>query len=905
MSEPSVGFGSSPPRDPERIGPYRIVRMIGRGGMGDVFLAEDTRTGAAVALKILPRMLAFRPRRVKRFLAEARACSSVDHPAIARVHDSGEVDGVHFIALEYVEGASLAEILQRRTMRGARPLAELLPPLFPDPLPPEARSAAKVAYFRDVARVIEQIARGLHRAHELGILHRDVKPSNILLHLDGRPRLADFGLARIEGGVPVTLTGEFVGTADYASPEQADPVHSTMGPFSDIFSLGATLFECVTGRPPFGTGLQFEVLRRIRTTPVTDPRSIDPEVPEPLSRIVLRCLEKPVAQRYASAAELGDDLGRFCRGEPVLARAVPQSLRVWRRARANAWRLLLASTATAAAVAIGALAISEVRSRASEARFDAEAKRVNARHMLDAGEVTEALKDLDAAVEGDRGDALGLALRSVALFTQDRCDDGERDLRAALGAGLDARFMLALEGPIPEFLDETVTPPDATVALQFLIGRRCMRERRFEDAVVWFRRSVSREHSLPDAHAWAAVALARLGRFADAAAAAAKYRGALRPVAPEYAIATALVAQSRGEFDAAIRSLDALTETLSTPFALRLRAECAIESFDALRECRCAVGDASMLPRAIDDLRRARSASSHDPILQLDLAGALARLAGATGDAEAEREASSLVDSILLREPANGDAHAVSGILAESRNRNRAISEFARARELEPSDPRWALAHASALLRSGAASDAAQACAQLVATVGSPSDDVAKRLAPFGCVVADAAAASAEADADRGAAIVLLEAAAARIPTPRVERQLGLLLAARAKTAPASDRADVDAAAAHLIAARRRGDDDARASVALLHLLTVRGAAGAKSGGVTIATLVGRTRDLGPPDLAAGESLDLACGLLRSGVVDARAAAFAALRRAHLDDPASVPVGLRTDVERFLAEWRR
>jgi eukaryotic-like serine/threonine-protein kinase len=320
-----------------RLGPYRFLRLLGRGAMGEVHLAEDERTGERVALKLLSRLSSLRPRRVQRFLREAAAISAVDHPAIARVRESGEIEGVLFIALEFVDGPTLADVLERRAAHGPRPLADLVAADGEADVP-AAGSDDAARYPADVARLAEHVARGLQAAHEKGILHRDVKPSNILVARDGTPRLVDFGLARIAFEARITMTGEFVGTSDYASPEQADPMHAVACPASDVFSLGATLFECFAGTPPFGSGAPPDVLRRIRREEPPSLLEVDPDLPAPLAAIVANCLAKPLAQRYASAAELADDLARFRDGEPVVLRPAPPPARPEvPRATANAF----------------------------------------------------------------------------------------------------------------------------------------------------------------------------------------------------------------------------------------------------------------------------------------------------------------------------------------------------------------------------------------------------------------------------------------------------------------------------------------------------------------------------------------------------------------------------------------
>ncbi len=261
-----------------QLGPYRLLREIGGGGMGTVYEAEDTRLGRRVAVKLLPPEYSRDRKAKERFLREARAAAAVDHPNLCTVHDVGESDGQLYIVLSFYEG----ETLRERIRRGPLPVAEA----------------------REIAM---QVARGLARAHDAGIVHRDVKPANVMLTQRGEAKILDFGIARLEGDeASLTRTGASWGTPAYMSPEQArgEPVDGR----TDVWSLGAVLYEMLAGRRPFGGETLETVVSAILTREPEPLERVWPNVPPELARVVERALAKDPAKRYASAAELLGDL---------------------------------------------------------------------------------------------------------------------------------------------------------------------------------------------------------------------------------------------------------------------------------------------------------------------------------------------------------------------------------------------------------------------------------------------------------------------------------------------------------------------------------------------------------------------------------------------------------------------
>jgi serine/threonine-protein kinase len=276
---------------PASFGDYEVLGELGRGGMGVVYQARHTKLNRLVAVKMILAGDHAGAEHRARFLAEARAAARFQHPHIVQIHEVGEHDGRPYFSLELVEGGSLAGRLN------GSPLSD-----------------------GEAARLVEVLARAVHHAHERGIVHRDLKPANVLLTRDNTPKIADFGLARFlgaDGGQ--SASGAVVGTPSYMAPEQADGRGEEVGPLTDVYALGAILYECLTGRPPFRGATLLETLLLVQQEPPDRPRLHNPEVSRSLQAICLRCLAKDSHDRYPSAEALADDLGRFLNGEPVWA----------------------------------------------------------------------------------------------------------------------------------------------------------------------------------------------------------------------------------------------------------------------------------------------------------------------------------------------------------------------------------------------------------------------------------------------------------------------------------------------------------------------------------------------------------------------------------------------------------
>ncbi|MFN3242973.1 MAG: bifunctional serine/threonine-protein kinase/formylglycine-generating enzyme family protein [Planctomycetota bacterium] len=292
------------------IGDYRIVGELGRGGMGVVYEAEQTSLGRCVALKVLPPSSLLDERAVARFRREAQIAANLDHPHITKVFDSGDHDGQLWIAMELVAGTPLSELLA-------------------------LRAGTQASDVRFAVELIAQVADALEHSHAAGIVHRDVKPANIIVQDGGNAMLADFGVARSAEAMSVTMTGDFAGTPNYASPEQLRARQNNIDHRTDIFSLGATLYELLTLQKPFDADSITELRYRIERRDPHAPSRLVRAVSRDLDSIVLRALEKDASKRYATAAAFADDLRRWQSGRPVHARPVGALVRIARWCRRN------------------------------------------------------------------------------------------------------------------------------------------------------------------------------------------------------------------------------------------------------------------------------------------------------------------------------------------------------------------------------------------------------------------------------------------------------------------------------------------------------------------------------------------------------------------------------------------
>jgi WD40 repeat protein/predicted Ser/Thr protein kinase len=369
------------PESVAEIGHYEVLEEIASGGMGTIFKARDKALNRIVALKVITGGSIAAREKVERFQTEARAVASLSHPNIVPIYEVGEFDGQSYFTMEFVDGASLDKF-----QNGS-------------PLPA-----------RDAARLIGKIARAVHFAHLRGILHRDVKPGNILLDGSGEPRLTDFGLAKVlESDSAITQTRSWLGTPSYMSPEQANGGMRDVTVATDVHGLGAVLYETLTGEPPFAGATTLATVRQVLEREPRRPSLLNPRVDRDLETICLKCLEKEPARRYASALDVARELDRWMRGEPILARPVGVVERAarWGRRKPKVAALVL-SLALALAGGLSATLLQWRR---------AENEAQNARAAQERAELLVTRLDLERAEDhfraGERAEALGLLGRVV------------------------------------------------------------------------------------------------------------------------------------------------------------------------------------------------------------------------------------------------------------------------------------------------------------------------------------------------------------------------------------------------------------------------------------------------------------------------------------------------------------
>jgi serine/threonine protein kinase len=343
------------------LGDYTLRRQIGRGGMGVVYDAWQNSMDRRVALKVLPKAIAVDTTSVTRFVREAQLAGRLDHPNVVQVHGMGLEEQVPYYAMEYVEGETLARVI-----------AEIR-----DAEPGHVTTFGKkedAQYFLRIADAFVEVADALQHAHSKGVIHRDVKPSNLILDHEGRLRILDFGLARHEGHDSLTTSGDLVGTVQYMSPEQARPRKIKVDHRTDVYSIGATLYEVLTGRPPFRGKNHAETLSQIIERDPVELRNVNKQVPKDLETIVLKCLRKDPDDRYGTAEALAQDLKRFSRGDPVEAKPQSSWERLVRRVVANRWKLagMIAILVLLASLGVLAHELLSARRDAAHLRFSLE-----------------------------------------------------------------------------------------------------------------------------------------------------------------------------------------------------------------------------------------------------------------------------------------------------------------------------------------------------------------------------------------------------------------------------------------------------------------------------------------------------------------------------------------------------
>jgi serine/threonine protein kinase/Tfp pilus assembly protein PilF len=307
------------------LGDYELLEEVGRGGQGVVFRARQKSLNRTVALKVISLGQWASQAHLKRFRREAEAAASLDHPGIVPIYEVGERDGSCYFSMKFVESGQLDEVVKR------------------EPMP-----------IRQAAELIAKLARTVDYAHEHGILHRDIKPGNILLDKNGQPHLTDFGLARLlDAQSSVTRTINVLGTPSYMAPEQAAGEHTKLSKATDVYGIGAVLYQLLTGHPPFAGGTTYETIRLLRDTEPRSPRLLNPKVDREVSTICLKCLDKNPKLRYSSALALAEDLEHWLKHEPIVARHTGILARGKKWVRRNPTTALFAASLIALATVIG------------------------------------------------------------------------------------------------------------------------------------------------------------------------------------------------------------------------------------------------------------------------------------------------------------------------------------------------------------------------------------------------------------------------------------------------------------------------------------------------------------------------------------------------------------------------
>ena len=528
-------------RSPQRLGEYRILREVGRGGMGVVYEAVQEPLGRHVALKVLPGQGRMDSVQIERFRLEASSAARLHHTNIVPVFGVGEHDGVHYYSMQFIHGTGLDVVLRDlRRLRdevpaiagtsaheealtvsialahgllGGRAAVAAAPPAdaateagpAPDvgeavgpavgpegpPAPAERSGLAdpsEAHYFRSVARIGVQVADALAHAHAHGVLHRDIKPSNLLLDAEGQAWVTDFGLAKLEGSAGPTRTGDIVGTLRYMAPERFD---GRSDPRSDIYGLGATLYELLVLRPAFGEADRPKLIDRVLHEPPTPPRRLDPEVPRDLETVVLKAMAKDPADRYTTARELAEDLRRFRDDRPILSRRARLPERAWRWCRRNPAVAVLAALAaglmitvatvsTAAAFRLGEKnleiggQISQIRDQRD--RINADLVRIrgaesDAQSQLFESLVAQARAGRFSGRVGQRFDSLDALARAARLAR-------ELGLPEPRMAALRDEAIACLALPDLRRIHEWDEPGDTTLALDYDFRRfaRCTKD---------------------------------------------------------------------------------------------------------------------------------------------------------------------------------------------------------------------------------------------------------------------------------------------------------------------------------------------------------------------------------------------------------------------------------------------
>ncbi len=527
---------------PEPLGDYRILREVGRGGMGVVYEAEQTSLGRRVALKVLPFAATMDARQRQRFQNEARAAACLQHPHIVPVYAVGCERGVYYFAMQFIDGRPLEALI--RELRGAAAGAQPAPPREgADSTTDEPRAQPRIEDrgsriedrrfpssildprsspdFRQAAQWGIQAAEALEHAHSLGIVHRDIKPANLLLDGQGNLWVADFGLARTATDSGLTVSGDLLGTLRYMSPEQALAKHGLVDHRTDVYSLGATLYELLTLRPAVDGQDRQEILSKIVFEEPAPPRKVNRAIPAELETVVLKALAKNPAERYPTAQDFADDLLRFLEDRPIQARrpTLLQRARRWARRHRAVVTLAGITAALLTLAALGWLWRENVLAEEKLAQVQAEQQKTEAEQQ----KTESALRKAEARLQ----DALNVVdeltrVGQTKLARLPQLENVRREiLETALGYHL--KF-LKDEGGNPRVRWETARARGKVADILDLLGRHAEAEPHLdkgiallEELVEEFPGAFKYKHDLATAHGWRAELLRTTGRHQEAA----------------------------------------------------------------------------------------------------------------------------------------------------------------------------------------------------------------------------------------------------------------------------------------------------------------------------------------------------------------------------------------------------
>lgn len=393
LDSDSPSEAAAPPLEVIRyFGDYELLEEIARGGMGVVYKARQVKLNRIVAVKMILSGHLASEGDVKRFYTEAEAAANLEHPNIVPIYEVGEHNGQHYFSMGYIEGESLSQ------------------KLADGPLPPQ-----------EAANIVEQVAHAIDYAHQRGVLHRDLKPANVLIDSDSQPHVTDFGLAkRVESDSDLTRTGQVLGTPSFMPPEQAAGRLDVVGPVADVYSLGAILYTLLAGRPPFQSANVLDTLKQVVEREPVSPRQLNPAASRDLETICLKCLEKSVARRYATAGELAAELRRFLNDEPIHARPISRTARFWKWCRRNPVVSAL-SAVCLVAVIVGLIGVTTQWLRAEEEadRANREAEEKSRALVAETRALAKAVTEEQRAKEGEQR----------AKEAQQRAEKSELDAR--------------------------------------------------------------------------------------------------------------------------------------------------------------------------------------------------------------------------------------------------------------------------------------------------------------------------------------------------------------------------------------------------------------------------------------------------------------------------------------------